>query len=67
MGSGISPSPLEAGIEAGAATRRVEPEADTPATVTGTEANFIRVTTVDNLSGYVSRFSPLGVAYRHRV
>ncbi len=115
MGSGISPSALEAAIEAAAATRRVEPEADTPAppladvparpglpstsqeappvhgltplyesadgwsrvlaqlpsdaavTVTGAEANFIRVTTADNLSGYVSRLSPLGVAYRQRV
>ena len=106
MGSGISPSALEAAIEAGAATRRVEPEAHTPApaladlpagpvppstseeaprvrgltplyeradgwsrvlaqlppdaalTVTGTEGNFIRVTTADNLAGYVSRLSP---------
>ena len=112
MGSGISPSALEAAIEAGAATRRIEPEASTPApsladmpagpvppstneeaprvrrmtplyeradgwsrvlaqlppdaalTVTGTEGNFIRVTTADHLSGYVSRLSPLAVAYR---
>lgn len=105
MGSGISPSALEAAIEAGAATRRIEPETNTSArplddvagpvppstgeeapcvpgltplyesadgwsrvlaqlppdaalTVTGTEGNFIRVTTADNLSGYVSRLSP---------
>jgi hypothetical protein len=108
MGSGISPSALEAAIEAGAATRRIEPEANTSAppladvpagpvppstseeaprvrgltplyesadgwsrvlaqlppdaalTVTGAEGNFIRVTTADNLSGYVSRLSPPG-------
>lgn len=110
MGSGMSPSALEAAIEAGVATRRIDPEANTsdlpladvPAgpvppstvdeaprmhgltplyesadgwsrvlaqlptdaalTVTGTEGNFIRVTTADNLSGYVSRLSPLAVA-----
>ena len=109
MGSGIPPSALDAAIEAGAATRPIEPDANTSAppivdvpagpvppstseeaavrrltplyenadgwsrvltqlppdaalTVTGTEGNFIRVTTADNVCGYVSRLSPLASA-----
>ena len=39
---------------------------DTPVNVTGTEGNFIRVTTAHNLSGYVSSASPLAAQHVHR-